>query len=72
LGVADLKYDFLIVWRAPRATQSKNHIWIKQRRFARAAGGIYFLGGKPDCAYLLSSPESLVRREYGASAPSQG
>jgi hypothetical protein len=31
LGVADLKYDFLIVWRAPRATQSKNHIWIKQR-----------------------------------------
>jgi hypothetical protein len=30
-GVADLKYDFLIVWRAQRATQSKNHIWIKQR-----------------------------------------
>jgi hypothetical protein len=30
-GIADLKYDFLIVWRAERATQSKNHIWIKQR-----------------------------------------
>jgi hypothetical protein len=31
-GIADLKYDFLIVWRTERATQSKNHIWIKQRR----------------------------------------
>jgi hypothetical protein len=26
-GIADLKYDFLIVWRTERATQSKNHIW---------------------------------------------
>lgn len=31
-GVADLKYNFLIVWRAPRAMQSKNYIWIKQHQ----------------------------------------
>jgi hypothetical protein len=38
VGVTDLKYDFSIVWRAERATQLKNHIWMKQRPFVGSVG----------------------------------